>query len=227
MDGWWAVAEGDEHERNMNRTNANVFYRRNGKSYLINTSNCTILQTSQIELDESKIPFTGRYINSKTGSMTYFSYRQEKNAVLIAIYLDKRREHESPQKVTEADNVRLVRQARMTEIMCADPESGARSKTIYKPKVGCEENKISVWANSCQEINTSRWFMMECGKHKYPIKIGNSIKVIPYPGLHDVIDVYSDPRIQWLSDDKISVANAAKIFGWNGKLTFYRCKELH
>ncbi len=85
---------------------------------------------------------------------------------------------------------------------------------------------VSIWAVDCSNTKTNYWFLMdEADNVKYPILIGNSIKVTPYPGLHDVKDIHNDPRIIWVSNDQISVSNDNKRkLGWSGRLIFNRCK---
>jgi hypothetical protein len=86
-------------------------------------------------------------------------------------------------------------------------------------------NKTSGWATNCEDEKYSRWFLMdEAEGAKFKILFGNSIKVTPYPGLHDIKDLRNDPRIEWLSEDKISVSNPRRPpVGWDGGMIFHRC----
>lgn len=97
---------------------------------------------------------------------------------------------------------------------------------LFLPLPSISQAKSPLWRVDCDNKD-SYWFLMDERKGAaMPIFIGNSITVIPYPGLGDIKDIYNDPRIEWLSKDKISVLNNDKDAGWKGHMIFHRCKKL-
>jgi len=84
-------------------------------------------------------------------------------------------------------------------------------------------SSLSFWSIDCDENKNTGFAIIDEASDQYKIRLVGGFKTIPYPGLHDVVDIRNDERIIWISDTEISVSNSDPDAGWSGRKTFYNC----
>jgi len=103
-----------------------------------------------------------------------------------------------------------------------------KQKTTHVPKKNSSPRKlVSAWSTNCENIDNSRWFALEShGDKQYMFVFCAGFKCIPLPGFgRKLFDVYNDKRIKWISETEMKLSNKHKYAGWEGDITFDRCRE--
>ncbi|MEJ2611542.1 MAG: hypothetical protein P8179_16025 [Candidatus Thiodiazotropha sp.] len=225
LNGWWEAFRPLE-SKTVHEQGKKMIFRRDGRVYKVERNSCNLLSTYLEEYDHSDQRGTMTLLNTSHRYKSYLAYRLEQDKMIVAFYKDQRINTEAPPNMEIGDNVYLAVSERIPISPCDEPDADYPNVPLTQASYTYDKTKSHFWAVDCDAPKTSGWFLMdERPGRRRPIVIGNSIKMIPYRGLHDIMNVFKDERIKWVSHDEIIVANPDKEWGWPGTRTYHRCKK--
>ncbi|MET0067369.1 MAG: hypothetical protein ABW076_13560 [Candidatus Thiodiazotropha sp.] len=223
LNGWWRsilIKDGDGIAQEVQY----YAFRRYGKMYALNKESCRVLFKIRENIEDSGQPGTLRTVDLQSGRTGFYTYLYEDDKLHLTFYSDSRKHSQAPSASESDSNVYRTISTRIPNPGCAEPEPNFPNEPAIQAPYSFDKTKSPFWSEDCDNFSKNYWFIMdERPDRRHPIYIGNAIKAIPFPGLHDIENVYKDEKIKWITQDEVSIANPDKDMGWTGTKTFYRC----